>query len=233
MATEYWQPDITEAVEEAFERCGVEARTGYHLRTARRSMNIMLTEWANRGYNMWTVVQDSIPLEVGRIEYDLPPTTVDVIEQVIRQYPNNPSQQIDLQISRISLPTYATIPNKENQGRPIQIYYDRLTPIPKFKIWPAANQTGYHLVYWRLSRNADVGKIGTDEFQNIIPYRFYPAFISGLAYYLSMKLPEAETRIEMLKAMYEEDWKRAADEDREKAPVRFVPHVAGTGWGGW
>lgn len=232
--TNYWKPDVTEAIEEAFERCGIEVRTGYQYRTAVRSMNIMLVDWANRGYNMWSVVQDTIPLNANQIEYDLPLDTIDVIEQVIRQYPDQGSQQIDLQISRISMPTYATIPNKLTTGRPIQIYYDRLTPIPKAKIWPAPNVSGYFLTYWRLARMAKAGEAGYDSFETTIPYRFYPAFISGLAYHLALKEPKAADRIQMLKAMYDEDFQRAANEDRERAPVRFVPRVGYLGgYGGY
>ena len=151
-APTYWAPDLTEMIEEASERAGMEIRTGYQLRTARRSLNILLTEWNNRGYNMWEVRQDTIPLITGQVDYVLPPEVIDVVEHVIRQYPDQASQQIDLQISRISLPTYATIPNKLVQGRPIQIYFDRLTPSPVARIWPSPNQSGYFLNYWYLKK---------------------------------------------------------------------------------
>ena len=176
MATpSFWTPDLTELIEEASERAGLEIRTGYQLRTARRSLNILLTEWANRGYNMYSVRELTIPLITGQVEYTLPTDVIDVMEHVIRQYPDQASQQIDLQISRISLPTYATLPNKLTTGRPIQIYFDRLTPSPIAKIWPSPNQSGYFLHYWYLSRNPVVGTSGLDNTTNIIPYRFIPA----------------------------------------------------------
>jgi hypothetical protein len=229
MAT-YWTPDIVELIEEASERAGLEIRTGYQLRTARRSLNILLTEWSNKGYNLYEVRQMTIPLITGQIEYTLPSDVIDVIEQVIRQYPDQASQQIDLQISRISLPTYATIPNKLTTGRPIQIYYDRLTPNPIARIWPSPNQSGYYLNMWYLARSVAVGTSGLNDMTEIIPYRFVPALIAGLAFYISLKNLEAMNRIDMLKGLYEEAWDQATREDREKAPLRLVPQI-GLGYG--
>jgi hypothetical protein len=226
----YWTPDIVELIEEASERAGLEIRTGYQLRTARRSLNILLTEWANRGYNLYEVRQLTIPLITGQVEYTLPADVIDVIEQVIRQYPDQMNQQIDLQISRISLPTWATIPNKLTQGRPIQIYYDKLTPNPIAHIWPNPNQSGYFLNLWYLARSVSVGTSGLDDMTNIIPYRFVPALIAGLAFYISIKNPESMNRIDMLKGMYEEQWELAIRTDVEKAPLRLVPQI-GLGYG--
>ena len=232
-APSYWTPNIVELIEEASERAGLEIRTGYQLRTARRSLNILLTEWSNKGYNMYEIQQLTIPLITGQIEYTLPADVIDVIEQVIRQYPDQASQQIDLQISRISLPTYATIPNKLTTGRPIQIYYDRLTPNPIARIWPAPNQSGYFLNYWYLARSVSVGTSGLNDMTEIIPYRFVPALIAGLAYYIALKNPEAMNRIDMLKGMYDEQWELAIRTDTEKAPLRLVPQI-GLGYGnGW
>lgn len=229
MAT-YWAPDLTEMIEEASERAGLEIRTGYQLRTARRSLNILLNEWANRGYNMYEVRQDTIPLITGQVDYTLPADVIDVLEHVVRQYPDQAAQQIDLQISRISLPTYATIPNKLTTGRPIQIYFDRLTPNPVARIWPAPNQSGYFLNYWYLARSVAVGTSGLNDMTNIIPFRFVPALIAGLAYYIALKNPEAMNRIDMLKGLYEESWDQATREDREKSPLRLVPQI-GLGYG--
>ena len=155
--TAVWNPDVAEIIEEAYERAGVEIRTGYQLKTARRSLNIMMAEWANRGINLWTVEQGVIPLTQGTVQYDLPADTVDLIEHVIRQNPGNTATQVDLQITRIALPTYATLPNKLTTGRPIQIYVDRQAPVPNIKIWPTANNDSYTLVYWRLRRLDDAG----------------------------------------------------------------------------
>lgn len=118
--------DLTEIVEEAFERAGGELRTGYDLRTARRSLNLLFADWANRGINMWTFEQGTIPLVQGLNTYALPNDTVDLLEHVIRTQANQQSNQADLTITRISVSTYATIPNKLTQARPIQIWMQRL-----------------------------------------------------------------------------------------------------------
>jgi len=136
-----------------------------------------------------------------------------------------------LTITRISVSTYATIPNKNATGRPIQIYVNRqsgaTTPsgiqYPTFTVWPTPdNSTPYTLVYWRMRRIQDAGN-GVNTFD--IPFRFLPCLTAGLAYYLSLKLPEALPRVEMLKAMYDEAFVTAAGEDREKAAQRFVPRI--------
>lgn len=119
--------DLSELVEEAFERCGGEMRTGYDLRTARRSLNLLFADWANRGVNMWTFEQNTITLSTGQPTYALPDDTVDVLDHVIRTNANVANNQADLTITRISMPTYATIPNKLIQGRPIQVWVQRLT----------------------------------------------------------------------------------------------------------
>ena len=129
--TAIWNPDITEYIEEAYERAGIEVRTGYQFRTARRSLNILMAVWANQGINLWTVEEGSIPLIYGQVTYDLPEDTVDIIEHVVRQNPGNTTTQTDIVISRVSLPTYASIPNKLTTGRPIQIYVDRQAPTPR------------------------------------------------------------------------------------------------------
>jgi hypothetical protein len=150
--------DLSEIVEEAFERCGAELRTGYDLRTARRSLNLLFAEWANRGVNMWTIDQGSITLVPGTETYNLPSDTVDLMEHVIRTGSGNASTQADLNITRISVSTYATIPNKLTQARPIQVYIDRVSPIPNITVWPVpdSSQT-YTFVYWRLRRIEDAG----------------------------------------------------------------------------
>lgn len=232
MGDNCWSPDLAEYIEEAFERAGVEIRTGYQFRTARRSLNILLAEWANKGLNLWTIEQGSIKLKQGMASYELPDDTVDLIEHVIRQNPNNASTQTDIVISRVSLPTYAAIPNKLAVGRPIQIYIDRQAEAPVAKIWPTPNASGiYTLVYWRLRRMAGADGCGSSSMD--IPFRFIPALIAGLAYYVALKQPESADRIPMLKQMYEEAFFQASLEDREKAPVRFVPRVGSIGNGGW
>jgi len=218
--TTAFNPDLSEIVEEAFERCGGELRTGYDLRTARRSMNLMFTDWANRGVNMWTMEQGQQILTPGTATYNLPADTVDLLDHVIRTGAGSASTQADLTITRISEPTYSSIPNKLQQARPIQIWIERLNT-PRFTVWPVPdNSQTYTLVYWRLRRIQDAGD-GVNTMD--MPFRFYNAMVAGLSYYLAMKVPGAIERLQILKAQYDEAWQLAADEDREKAAVRFVP----------
>jgi len=239
-STTSFNPNLNELVEEAFERCGKELRTGYDLRTARRSLNFLLTEWANRGINLWTIEQGQIILVQGQTTYDLPIDTVDLIEHVIRTQPGQVGNQTDININRISVSTYSTIPNKITQGRPIQVWVNRqsgqttnllgATPkYPQINVWPSPDQGTlenpyYYFVYWRLKRMVDAGNgINVED----IPFRLQNAMVAGLSYMLAMKLPEiTEARISMLKAQYDEAWDLAAGEDREKAPDRYVPRMS-------
>jgi len=218
--------DFAEIAEEAFERCGKEMRTGYDLRTARRSMNLMTIEFQNRGINMWTIEEGTVNLEEGVATYDLPADTIDVLEHVIRT--GSGATQTDINISRISVSTYATIPNKTSQGRPIQVWVQRLRDNPKITVWPVPDQgtsgTPYYVFkYWRMRRIDDAGSgANTPD----VVFRFLPALVAGLAFHLSMKLPDVDpNRVAMLKAEYEQQFDLAAQEDREKAPVRFVPRI--------
>ncbi len=217
--TSAFNMDLTEIVEEAMERCGAELRTGWDLRTARRSLNLMLADWASRGLNLWTIEQGSVPMVAGTATYDLPVTTVDLLEHVIRT--GSSTSQTDLTMARISGATYSTIPNKLTQARPIQIYINRQAPTPTVTVWPVPNVSStYTLVYWRLRRIQDAGDgVNTPD----VPFRFLPCLVAGLAYYLAMKIPGAAERLPTLKAQYDEAWLLASDEDRDRAPVRFVP----------
>jgi hypothetical protein len=219
--------DLNDIVEEAFERCGAELRTGYDLRTARRSLNLLTIEWANRGINLWTIEQGSIPMVQGQIVYNLPVDTIDLLEHVVRTQTGQ--QQTDITINRISIDTYSTIPNKNAQGRPIQVWINRQSgaqnlsgvQAPNINVWPAPDQNNYYtFVYWRLRRLQDAGEGVTTQ---DIPFRFLPCLVAGLAYHLSLKIPGALERSMSLKAQYEELWQQAADEDREKAPLRIAP----------
>lgn len=213
--------DLSEIVEEAFERCGAELRTGYDLRTARRSLNLLFADWANRGINLWAIDSGTIPLVAGTATYNLPEDTVDLLEHVVRTGAGNVSTQADLTITRISVSTYSSIPNKLTQARPIQIYINRTSPIPTVTVWPVPDASiPYTLVYWRLRRIQDAGD-GSNTMD--VPFRFVPCMVSGLAYYLGLKIPNAMDRLPVLKQQYDEAWDVAAGEDREKAAVRFVP----------
>lgn len=294
---------LNELVEEAFERAGAELRTGYELRTARRSLNLLTIEWANRGINLWTVEQGQISLAQGQITYPLPIDTIDLMDMVVRTQTG--INQSDININRISSSTYSTIPNKNAQGRPIQVWINRQTGysylsnvtlsgnitssdttitlsstadlanvgfiqigseiigysgvsvtaplnqlqncvrgvngttaaahtsgaaitvqnLPSVNVWPAPDQGSttapyYTFVYWRLRRMQDAGNGTSTE---DIPFRLLPCLVAGLAYYIAMKIPEGATRLDMLKAAYEEQWLLASSEDREKAGLRLSP----------
>jgi hypothetical protein len=232
--------DLGDLVEEAFERCGQELRSGYDMRTARRSLNLLLVEFANRGINLWTIEQCAVPISLipGQIAYDLPIDTVDLLDHVVRT--GTGQNQVDINISRISESTYSTIPNKNARGRPIQVWINRrtgatypdgattVTKAPQINIWPTPDQGTveapyYYFVYWRLRRMQDAGNaVNTQD----IPFRLLNAMVAGLAFYLSMKLAGVDpTRIQMLKGEYEQQLDLALSEDREKASNRFVPRI--------
>jgi hypothetical protein len=294
--------DFNEIVEEAYERAGLEVRTGYEFRTARRSFNMLTIEWANRGINLWTIEQGQFVMNTGQGVYALPSTTIDLLDQVIRTQATTPNQ-IDINISRISESTYSTLPNKLAQGRPIQVWINRqsnqsylsgslvaatvsstdttitldttnglpatgfitigaetiyyanvsgnqllncyrgqyngsitttatghaigaavtINNLTSVNVWPTPNSPGdqYVFVYWRMRRMQDAG--GGVNVQDI-PFRLIPCVVAGLAYYVGSKRPDVPMeRIVMLKAAYEEQWTLASQEDREKAPDRYVP----------
>ena len=297
--------EFTELAEEAWERAGREMRTGYDLRTARRSLNLMTIEWANRGINMWTIETGTITLTQGLATYALPTDTIDLLDHVIRTQANNAATQADLSITRISVSTYATIPNKMVQGRPIQDWIQRLSgetnpttavldgaitstattitlssvvglagsgfirlgtediyygyisgsvlggvfrgqnnttaaaqtdgtavfvpQLPAVTVWPTPDGSQqYQFVYYRMRRIQDAGAgIQTSDMN----FRFLPCVVAGLAYYIAMKVPELQGRLDMLKRVYDEQYSLAAQEDREKATLRLVPRIAFIGGG--
>jgi len=294
--------DFNEIVEEAYERAGLEVRTGYEFRTARRSFNMLTIEWANRGINLWTIEQGQFVMNTGQGVYALPSTTIDLLDQVIRTQATTPNQ-IDINISRISESTYSTLPNKLAQGRPIQVWINRqsnesylsdvtvatailatdttitlsstvslpatgfitidsetiyyanvsgnqllncyrgqyngtanttaashsvgaavtVNNLTSVNVWPTPNSPGdqYVFVYWRMRRMQNTGSgVNVQD----IPFRLIPCMVAGLAYYIGSKRADVPMeRIVMLKAAYEEQWTLASQEDREKAPARFVP----------
>ena len=226
--------DLAEIVEEAFERCGQELRSGYDMRTARRSLNLLTIEFANRGINLWTIEEGTIALVQGQIEYPLPDDTIDLLDHVVRK--GTGQNQVDININRISGSTYSTIPNKNAQGRPIQVWINRQTGAtypttevtdsrkPQINVWPSPDQNSYYtFVYWRLRRIQDAGNgVNTQD----IPFRLLNAMVAGLAFYLSMKIAGTDpNRIQMLKGDYEQQLDLAMSEDREKASDRFVPRI--------
>ena len=293
--------DMNDLIEEAFERVGLEVRSGYDFRTARRSLNLLTIEWANRGINLWTIEQGQIVMNTQQAIYALPVDTIDILDAVTRTNNGSQSNQIDINLSRISESDYITIPNKNANGRPIQMWINRQSggtanvpqttlaaaitstdqttitltnaanlptqgfinvgnetigyqnivnnqilnawrgqngttatthsngadvfnnQLPSINVWPTPNPPGnqYTLVYYRMRRIQDAG--GGVRTQDI-PFRFIPCMAAGLAYHLSIKIPGVDPgRIPMLKADYEQQWQLAADEDRDKAPLRVVP----------
>ena len=221
--------DFTEIAEEAWERAGREMRSGYDLRTARRSMNLLTIEWQNRGINMWTIEEGTLNLAQGTATYNLPADTIDLLEHVVRTGDGNITTQSDLNITRISVSTYSSIPNKLSQGRPIQMYIDRGQANPTATVCPVPDQGTlvspyYILKYWRMRRIEDAGTgVNTAD----VNFRFLPCLVAGLAYYIAQKDPELMPRIPMLQAEYERQFELAAGEDREKATLSLVPRIYG------
>lgn len=207
---------IDDLVEEAFERCGMRPTSGYQLSSARRSLNLLFLDWANRGLNLWTIEQATYSLTAGTNEISLDASVVNVLEAVIRDPDTSPST--DIYIERISREDYLNVPDKTTQARPAQFYVQR-TNIPKVFFYPAADKN-YTFVYYRIRRIQDAGDYTNDADVN---FRFLPCLASGLAYYISLKF--AADRASALKAIYEEDFLRAAMEDRDTASVQFVPDL--------
>lgn len=203
--------DVSEYIEEAFERCGLEVRTGYDLKTARRSLNLLLADWANRGLNQWTIKQRSLTVAQADGEYDLGTDVIDVLSVVVRR------AGTDYSLERLSRDDFLTIPNKSTQGRPSQFFLDRQLN-PNLKIWPVPENSTDVIYYDALTRIDDA-----DDYTNTMdmPFRFYPCLAAGLAYYIALK--RAPNRVQMLKAIYEEEFERAATEDRDRSSFNVVP----------
>jgi|TARA_R110000803_G_scaffold68384_2_gene130313 hypothetical protein len=212
-----FEPNVTEFIEEAFERCGLELRTGYDLKTAKRSINIMLAEWANRGLNQWTIEQTTQSLIEGTSSYTLNSNVIDILDMSVRRTINGTTT--DINISRVSRSEYANIPVKETKGRPSQFFFDKLTE-PVIKIWPAPENSTDLLLFNKIVRMDDADTaINTMD----MPFRFYPCFAAGLAYYLSVK--RAPEKTQLLKGIYEEEFQRAADQDEDRASFRIKPSM--------
>ena len=215
--------DFTEIAEEAYERAGSEMRSGYDLRTARRSMNLLTIEWQNRGINLWTIDSGTISLTTGTSQYNLPADTIDLLEHVVRTDSGDTNKQSDININRVSVSTYSSIPNKLTRGRPLQVWIERLLDTPRINVWPVPDSNDYTFVYYRMRRIEDAGSGVETADMN---FRFLPCLVSGLAYQLAMKNPELAPRLPTLKAEYEGQFELAAGEDREKASFRITPRIA-------
>jgi hypothetical protein len=203
--------NVADYIEEAFERCGLEVRTGYDLKTARRSLNLMLAEWANRGLNQWTIEQRQFTVTQADSDVSLGADVIDILSVVVRR------GGTDYSLDRVSRDEFLNIPSKTTQGRPTQFFLDRQIT-PNLKIWPAPENSTDVVIYDALTRIQDAdAPTNTME----IPFRFYPCLAAGLAYYISMK--RAPQRLQLLKAVYEEEFERAMTEDRDRASFNVVP----------
>mgnify|MGYP003631004211 FL=1 len=212
-----FEPNVTEFIEEAYERCGLELRTGYDLKSALRSVNIMLAEWANRGLNQWTIDQSTQTVTQGTYDYALNSNVIDVLDVVVRRTVNN--IQTDISMSRLSRSEYLNIPNKETQARPSQFFLDKsITPV--LKVWPAPENSTDVIVFNKIIRMDDAD--AADNTMDM-PFRFFPCFTAGLAYYISLK--KAPQLTPQLKAIYEEEFRRAADQDEDRASFRIRPNL--------
>ena len=205
--------DVGEIIEEAYERCGLEVRTGYDARTARRSLNLMFADWINRGLNLWTVTQATTTLTQGTSTYTLAADVADILEMVLRR------DGTDYEMERISRGDYLTFPNKTDQGRPSQFYFNRQIQ-PIITLWQTPENSTDQLIYYYVRRMQDADTmVNTTD----MPFRFYPCMVAGLAYYVAVK--KAPDRVPLLKSMYEEEFQRAAEEDRDRVPLVLVPSV--------
>ncbi len=205
--------DVADYIEEAFERCGLEARTGYDLKTAKRSLNLLFADWANRGLNQWTIKQRNFTVTSGDGETDLSADVIDILSLVVRR------SGTDYALSRISRDEYLSIPTKTTTGRPTQFFVDRQIT-PNLNLWPLPDNDTDVVIYDALTRMDDA-----DTYVNTVdmPFRFYPCLAAGLAYYIAMK--RAPERLQILKPIYEEEMNRAMDEDRDRASFRVSPDL--------
>lgn len=214
-------PDLPELFEEAYERAGLEMRSGYDLKTARRSLNILTLEWQNRGLNLFTIEAGTLAITAGTSTYTLPSDTIDLIEHQVRT--GTGTNQTDTALERVSVATYAQQTNKNTQGRPTQIYVQRLPTEVKVTLWPVPDSTTpYTLAYYRL-KGIDGLSNGIGGDVSSVPPRFVPALVSGMAYYIAMKKPDVAARVPLLKQEYEFQFQLAAGEDEETASIKFVP----------
>lgn len=218
--TAVFNPDISELIEEAYERIGVESTTGYDVRTARRSINLLGLEWANRQIHLFTISSATVPLLAATATYTLPADTIDLLDVVIRT--TQGGVNTDLSIGRLSVGDYSAIPTKQSAGRPVQFYVDRQAAAPTVTVWPVPPDTTYTLVYWRMRRIQDAGADGSLTMD--VSARAIPAFVAGLAYYLAMK--RAPERLQEVKAIYDEQFQMMVEEDRERSSFRVQPRFA-------
>ena len=220
--TKSFEPDVAIYIEEAFERCGLELRTGYDLQSATRSMNLLLAEWANRGLNQWTISQKTISMVKDTATYTIdstnPTATIDVVDVFIRETLQGTTT--DVPLSRLSRAEYANISTKSSTGKPNQYFVDKQLS-PTVTVWPAPDKNSTYVVHLNVLSRMDDADVGANTMD--MPYRFYPCLAAGLAYYISLK--KAPERTPMLKQLYEEEFLRAMNQDEERASFRVSPDL--------
>ena len=221
--TATWNPSLVELFEESFERAGLEFRTGYDYTTAVRSFQLLVSELANRGLNMWTFSQGTLPLVQGTSSYALPADTVDVLDGVIRTNSGNATSQADLVISRTSFSDYVATPNKLSQGRPTQYTVLRETAGPVIYFYQTPDGTQPYVFYYlRLRRIQDAGTaLNTLD----VPFRFLDSVIAGLAYRIASKRVSSMALVPQLKQVYEEALELAQSEDRDRSSISLLPYI--------
>ena len=214
--------DLGDAIEEAFERAGLQLRGGYDYRTARRSINLLMLEWQNRGLNLWTVQEATQALTAGTSRYTLSGDVLDIVEAFIRTDAADVNNQFDQTLNRMSISQYAHLSNKLTQSKPLQYYIEKDPSAISVNLWPSPDdQKTYTLVYYYMQRVEDTGSPASNNMD--IPSRFLPCLVAGLAYKLSIKYGPDTNRSTLLKADYEEQWTEAADADRGKASLYISP----------
>tara|TARA_Y100000592_G_scaffold2606_1_gene3928 strand:+ start:12019 stop:12711 length:693 start_codon:yes stop_codon:yes gene_type:complete len=214
--------DLSDIIEEAYELCGLELRSGYEYKTARRALDLLFLEWQNRGLNLFSVEEATQTLTEGTSDYTLDSNVLDIIEAFIRTNASDVNKQVDQTLRRISVSEYAHIANKLNKGKPSLFYFDRNISTPTVKLWssPDGNET-YTLVYFYVKKIEDTGNVASNN--TAVPTRYLPCMTYGLAYNIACKNNDALQKVPMIKQKYEELWNDVSDADRERASVRFVP----------
>ena len=214
--------DVADYVEEAFERCGLELRTGYDLKSARRSLNLMLAEWANRGLNQWTIAEKTVAMVKDTKTYNIDSTNatapIDVLDVFIRETLG--TETTDIPMSRLSRSEYSNISTKSTIGKPNQFFINNQIT-PTISVWPTPDKSSTYTVHMNVLTRMDDVDAGTDTLQ--LPFRFFPCLAAGLAYYISIK--RAPERTNMLKAMYEDEFQRALSQDEDRASFRIQPDL--------
>jgi len=221
--------DISDIMEEAYDLCGLELRSGYSYRGAKRALNLVFLEWQNKGLNLWTIEQGSATLTAGTSSYTIDASALDVVDAFIRTNVGDTSSQFDQRLNRISRTEYNHQSNKLTQSKPTQFYVDKDNDSVKIILWSTPDsQETYTLIYDYVKKIEDVGIVASNEAD--VPTRYLPCLTYALAYNIACKSPEAQQRVPMIRQRYMELWEEVSEADREKASIRFVPDLTMSGY---